>query len=121
MQNIKTNWAICRKFLAIIALAAVIGFSFAACDNGSGNSGQGSAPSITTPALPNGVVGTAYSQTLAATGNNPITWSLESGALPIGLSLLGNGNISGTPITAGTFTFAVTATKELSINNLTIC
>ena len=79
------------------------------------------APSITTTTLPGGKVGEAYSQTLAATGTAPIAWSIESGSLPNGLTLSGN-TISGTPTTAGTFTFEVKAangagsdTKELSI------
>lgn len=80
------------------------------------------APSITTTSLSGGKVGEAYGQTLAATGTAPITWSIDSGSsLPAGLALSGN-TISGTPATAGTFTFTVKATnsagsdtKELSI------
>lgn len=78
-------------------------------------------PAITTTTLSGGKVGEAYSQTLAATGAAAITWSIESGSLPAGLTLSGN-TISGTPTTAGTFTFTVKAgnsvgndTKELSI------
>lgn len=78
-------------------------------------------PSITTTTLPGGKEGDAYSQTLAATGTAPITWSIESGSLPAGLTLSGD-TISGTPTAAGTFTFTVKAangagsdTKELSI------
>lgn len=78
-------------------------------------------PAITTTNLSGGKVGEAYSQTLAATGAAPITWSIESGSLPAGLTLSGN-TISGTPTTAGTFTFTVKAgnrvgndTKKLSI------
>jgi hypothetical protein len=85
-------------------------------------SGGGTRPSITTASLPGGTVGVAYSQTLAATGDATITWSIESGGnLPGGLTLTGN-TISGTPTTADTFTFTVKAqnaagsdTKELSI------
>lgn len=78
-------------------------------------------PAITTTTLSGGKVGEAYSQTLAATGTAPITWSIASGNLPAGLTLSGD-TISGTPTTAGTFTFTVKAgnsvgndTKELSI------
>ena len=78
-------------------------------------------PVITTTTLQGGKAGAAYSQTLAATGTAPITWSIESGSLPAGLTLSGN-TISGTPTTAGTFTFKVKAAngagsdmKELSI------
>lgn len=69
------------------------------------------APSITTTTLQGGKVGEAYSQTLAATGTTPITWSIDSGSLPAGLSLSGD-TISGTPTTAGTFTFTVKATNS---------
>ena len=56
---------------------------------------------------PDGQVGVAYSATLVATsGTPPWTWSITGGQLPPGLTLnSGNGIISGTPTTAGTFTF----------------
>ena len=78
---------------------------------------------ITTDTLPNGKVGEAYSQTLSADGTTPITWSVENGDWPTGLSLnKDTGEISGTPTAAGTVKFTVKATnsagsdtKELSI------
>jgi hypothetical protein len=84
---------------------------------------------ISTTSLPTGVVGKAYSTTLAATGGTPAyNWSLVPGAagLPPGLSLNGaTGTISGTPESSGVYTFTVeaadsastpaTATKQLSI------
>ena len=71
------------------------------------------APTITTESLPDGEVGTAYNQTLTATGDALITWSLASGsALPEGLNLSEDGKITGTPTTAGTYTFIVTATND---------
>ncbi len=79
--------------------------------------------SITTSSVSDGVVGTAYSETLAATGGDgTYTWSMSVGSLPAGLTLSAGGVISGSPTTAGTSTFTVqvtsggqTATKELSI------
>ena len=78
-------------------------------------------PAITTVTLPDGKVGDAYSQTLAATGTNPIAWSIETGNLPDGLTLVGD-TIKGTPSKAGDFKFPVKATngggsdtKELTI------
>ena len=78
-------------------------------------------PAITTVTLPDGKVGDAYSQTLAATGTNPIAWSIKTGDLPDGLTLVGD-TIKGTPSKAGEFKFIVKATnvggsdtKELTI------
>ena len=78
-------------------------------------------PAITTTTLPDGKVGEAYSQTLAATGTDPIAWGIEAGTLPDGLTLVGD-TIKGTPSKAGDFKFTVKATngggsdtKELTI------
>ena len=83
---------------------------------------NGVAPIITTTTLPNGTIDVAYSQTLTATGTQPITWSVISGSLPTNLTLSTAGVISGTPTTVGTFNFTVQAsnsagntTKALSI------
>lgn len=80
---------------------------------------------VTTSSLPGGVVGSAYSATLAATGGaSPYTWSVTAGTLPAGLSLSAStGTISGTPTVSGTSNFTVqvrdaaasTATRALSI------
>jgi uncharacterized protein (TIGR03437 family) len=64
----------------------------------------------TTSPLPQGTAGTAYSQTLSATGGvSPYTWSVTSGSLPGGLTLASSGAISGTPATAGAYSFTVQA------------
>ncbi len=71
------------------------------------------APTITVaPAtLPNGATGTAYSQTIMASGGtSPYSLAITAGALPAGLTLASNGTLSGTPTVAGSFTFTVTAT-----------
>ncbi|MCH7978419.1 MAG: hypothetical protein IH935_05515, partial [Acidobacteria bacterium] len=68
---------------------------------------KGQAHTVTTSSLPNGAVGASYSATLQNDGNPPFVWSLNSGSLPTGLSLSSSGIISGTPTTAGTFTFTV--------------
>jgi photosystem II stability/assembly factor-like uncharacterized protein len=66
-------------------------------------------PTITTTGLARGIVGTAYSQTLAATGGTPpYSWSVLEGALPAGLRLHpATGVVSGTPAEQGFFSFAV--------------
>jgi len=77
-----------------------------------------SALSVSQSSLTNGVVGTAYSQTLSATGGTPpYTWTLTSGILPAGLSLSSSGVIAGTPTTAGgpiSISFQVTGTNNLT-------
>ncbi|MBI3097826.1 MAG: putative Ig domain-containing protein [Planctomycetes bacterium] len=71
---------------------------------------------ITTASLPNGVVNSAYSQTLAVTGGQtPFSWALSAGSLPPGLTLgAGAGTISGTPTAAGTYNFTAQATDSSS-------
>ncbi len=65
---------------------------------------------VTTVSLPQGTQGVPYSATLAATGGvPPYMWSITAGALPVGLVLSTNGNITGIPLTAGTAQFTVQA------------
>lgn len=77
----------------------------------------GPAPiSITTTSLPNGQIGSAYSATLGANGGTaPYTWTVSSGSLPSGLTLASSsGQISGTPGSAGTFSFTIQVTDSSS-------
>ncbi len=70
---------------------------------------------VTTTSVANGAVGSAYSQTLTATGGTtPYTWAVATGTLPAGLSLSAAGVISGTPSAAGSFTFNVSVTDSAS-------
>ncbi len=59
---------------------------------------------------PGGVVDTPYSFAFLAGGDSGIAFSLSGGNLPPGLSLAADGVLSGTPTTAGTYAFVVTAT-----------
>ncbi len=81
---------------------------------------------VSTASLGGGQVGTAYTQTLAATGGTtPYAWTVTTGTLPAGLTLSTAGVIAGTPTTVGTASFtvqaadaatpALTATKALTI------
>lgn len=78
------------------------------------SSGQTSdKPVITTSSLASGVVGTAYSATFEATSETPVTWSIEGGSLPAGLTLnSATGEISGTPTSSGTFFFNIKAEND---------
>jgi len=72
---------------------------------------------IATPSpLPTTTAGIAYAQTLVAAGGTPgYSWAVTTGsALPAGLSLAPNGNLSGTPTASGTFTFSVTVSDSIS-------
>jgi hypothetical protein len=80
---------------------------------------------IETSSLPDGVIGSDYSQTLrAAGGTSPYQWAIKSGQLPNGFSLSATGVISGRPTTTGEKAFEVevsdqsgqTAIKQLDID-----
>src|SRR3546814_13669416 len=61
-------------------------------------------------ALRDGAVGTAYAQTLSASGGTaPYTFSVTAGSLPAGLSLASDGTLSGTPTASGASAFTVEA------------
>ena len=70
---------------------------------------------VSTPPFHVGEVRIVYSTaTLTATGGKtPYMWSVSSGALPGGLALSSGGTVSGTPTTAGTFSFGVQVTDAL--------
>jgi hypothetical protein len=61
-------------------------------------------------------VGVLYNQSITASGGTaPYTFTLVTGqgtGLPPGLTLHGDGTLTGTPAMAGTFTFAVQATDS---------
>ncbi|EOV8839094.1 autotransporter domain-containing protein [Cronobacter dublinensis] len=67
-------------------------------------------------ALPPATTGSAWSQTLSATGGSaPYTWTAHG--LPVGISLnAATGALSGTPTTAGSFTFSVTAKEAGNVS-----
>lgn len=71
-----------------------------------------SALTITSPASLTATAGTAFSQTLTATGGSPpYTWSITNGTLPTGITL-SNGVIGGTPTSSGTSTVTLTVTDS---------
>ncbi|WP_082661677.1 beta strand repeat-containing protein [Terracidiphilus gabretensis] len=71
---------------------------------------------LTNTALPDGRIGTAYSQQLDATGGTPpYTFSVaKNSTMPAGLSLSASGLVSGTPTVAAANTFAVIVTDSAS-------
>jgi hypothetical protein len=78
---------------------------------------------ITTASLPNGAVGAAYSQTLAASGGSGtgFSWSVTSGSSSlsaVGLSVSGAGVVAANSPTAGTASFTVQV-KDSASNTAT--
>ncbi len=83
------------------------------------------APSVRTTTLPSATAGQAYVQQLESSGGRPpLRWSLESGTLPLGLSLMEVGQLAGTPLEPGSHAFTVRvqdasgaqATRPLSLS-----
>ena len=70
--------------------------------------------SITTQALPSGMVNIDYpQQVLGATGGvSPYTWSLSGGGLAAGVTLSSSGVVSGVPTAVGSFTPGITVTDS---------
>ncbi len=78
---------------------------------------------ITTQSLPPATVNVAYSQTLQALGNPPLTWVVANGTLPTGLILTPAGVLQGTPTATGSQAVTIrltdargtTATRDFTI------
>ena len=72
--------------------------------------------SVTTSSLKSAQSGTAYSSSLSATGGTaPYRWSLAAGALPIGFTLSGSGQLTGTTSQKGTFAVTATVTDATNV------
>ena len=73
---------------------------------------SGTAPALTadTPASAL-AINAPYSYTFTASGNPAPTFAVASGSLPPGLTLSSSGVLSGTPTTAGKYTFTVSASN----------
>lgn len=87
---------------------------------GSGSTGGGVAPTPAPVTVASqsfaGTVGKALRGTLnAAGGSGAYNWTLDSSDIP--LSVSGDGSLTGTPATAGTFTFKVTAADVADLSN----
>jgi uncharacterized repeat protein (TIGR03803 family) len=83
-------------------------------------SGGGVAPAITTTSpLPNGKVGVAYRQQLAASGGEaPYAWALGSGHLPSGLTVSAAGVLSGKPTKGDIAAFSIKVTGHDKLSSL---
>ena len=95
--------------LRSIGFATCLALLLVGCGGGGGGSDGPGQPTITAgspPAGATGVVYPGYTFTVASGGASPFTWS-ETGALPTGLALSSAGQLTGTPVTAGTYAFTV--------------
>ena len=70
-----------------------------------------SLPAICQEAVPNGRESFTYQEQLEVVGGDPgtMTWSLEAGTLPPGISVSAQGLLTGTPTESGSFTFRARA------------
>ncbi|WP_263408473.1 beta strand repeat-containing protein [Terriglobus tenax] len=77
-------------------------------------SGTSTQLSVVTASLPKGTVGSAYAAQLTATGGTaPYTWSIVSGSLPAGVTVVSSsGILHGMPTASGTFPVSVQATDS---------
>ena len=69
---------------------------------------------VTSGTMPNTSAQVAFSTVLSATNADATKYALQTGSLPGGCSLATNGTLSGTPSTAGSFSFAVRAVSTTS-------
>ncbi len=66
---------------------------------------------LTPPTLPDGTVSVAYSQTIAGNGGTaPYRFGVTAGTLPPGMTLTGEGLLSGTPTDAGHYNVTIRGT-----------
>ncbi len=89
------------KQIASILSIMLLWFSLLSCSGGGSGAGGGNtqAFAVSTTSATYGVVGNAYSSTLAATGGTaPFTWTVSGGVLPVGLTLNATtGVVTGSP------------------------
>ena len=76
------------------------------------NDASGSTPpEFTTSTMPPGLPGVAYAFELLATGEPPPIFSMDSGALPAGITLSASGRMAGTPLAPGIFSGSIRASN----------
>lgn len=76
---------------------------------------------VVTSVLPSGREAEPYNQTLVARGGvTPYAWSLEDGSLPVGLEVVSEGRVIGTPGEYGGFDFTVKVTDSEQTEQLQV-
>jgi hypothetical protein len=67
---------------------------------------------LQTSSLAPATAGSSYSATLSASGGSSYSYAVTAGSLPPGLTLSGDGHLTGTPSTGGSFAFTVRVTDQ---------
>src|SRR5208283_5939551 len=102
------------KAYSFLAMAIICTLLMSGCGGKTPSNGP-AALNISTLTLPVGAIGDVYREGLVATGGQqPYTWTIDSGTLPPGLSLTTDGVISGTPTTVGNYGFTLRVTDSQS-------
>jgi Putative Ig domain len=117
-QKSKSGGVTARSQAVGILGTVLAGLLLASCGGGGGG-GSGSAQLMISDDAPLGTTGVAYPTftfTVTSGGTAPFTWS-ETGTLPRGLSLSSTGQLSGTPVLAGTFPVNITVTDSSGLTN----
>jgi len=74
-------------------------------------------PTITSGTLPQGQLGSPYSETLTAKGGTqPYSWSISAGSPPAGITLTSDGKFSGLPVSTGTSGFSVSVQDSAGLS-----
>jgi len=92
-----------------ITLTVTNGASSTATQSFTLNVGNTAGPTITNSLPASVLYATAYNFVFSTTGTPTPTFSVTSGSLPAGLTLISNGTVSGTPWQTGLFTGVITA------------
>jgi Putative Ig domain len=118
------------KALPFVGLGVVLGaLLMSACGGKTPQNGPSALNILTASPLPTGAEMDAYKEGLIASGGTqPYTWTVDSGALPPGITLTTDGVLSGTPPSgsAGTYNFTVrvtdsqTPTKAFQVASMSI-
>ncbi len=73
--------------------------------------------SLVTTSIPSATAGSSYTVALAGNGGQPpYFWSFGRSSLPKGFSINANGQVTGTPTSAGSYTFNVVLSDSLKDN-----
>jgi len=77
---------------------------------------------VSCPTQGTATVGTPFSSSVPVSGGTPpYTYALNTGSLPPGLTLNPDGTITGTPTSAGSFTFSIKVTDSMGMTAISQC